>query len=257
MSFKDSLLNKEPEVNPIDESLRANVRLLGYSLGRTLADDLGEDFLQEVETIRKYAKLQDDGTELQQYLRTLPDDHLLPVARAFAQFLQLANIAEQHHRVYAQVSDDDSRNITDRTRLIDVFQRVQNEKENGKELLYDTLSTMRIDLVLTAHPTETIRRTFIKKYESIEECLGILEMYDPNAQEKSIAETAQRTQERLKDLICQIWHTNEFRTTRPTPIDGEPIALFSPLRHFSRFRGTMGFGCDRKFAVESGADLFS
>ena len=69
--------------------------------------------------------------------------------------------------------------------------------------------------------TETIWRTFIKKYESVEECLGMLEMYDPNAQEKSIAERAQRTQERLKDLICQIWHTNEFRTERPTPVDGE------------------------------------
>jgi len=219
MSFKDSILNKEPEVNQIDESLRANIRLLGYSLGRTLADDLGEDFLQEVETIRKHAKIQDDGSELQQYLRTLPDDHLLPVARAFTQFLQLANIAEQHHRVYAQVSDDDSRNITDRKRLIDVFQRVQREKENAKELLFNSLSNMRIDLVLTAHPTETIRRTFIKKYESIEECLGILEMFDPNAQEKSIAEKAERTEERLKDLISQIWHTNEFRSERPTPVD--------------------------------------
>lgn len=221
MSFKDSLLNKEPDVNPIDESLRANVRLLGYSLGRTLAHDLGEELLQEVETIRKYAKLQDDGSELQQYLRTLPDDHLLPVARAFNQFLQLANIAEQHHRVYAKVSDDDSRNITDRTRLIDVFQRVEREKENAKQLLYDTFSTMRIDLVLTAHPTETIRRTFIKKYELIEECLGILDKYDANAQEKSIAETAQRTQERLKELISQIWHTNEFRQERPSPVDGQ------------------------------------
>jgi phosphoenolpyruvate carboxylase len=44
------------KTNPVDESLCANIRLLGDSLGRTIAGDLGESFLDQIEIIRKYAK---------------------------------------------------------------------------------------------------------------------------------------------------------------------------------------------------------
>ncbi|CAF2905942.1 unnamed protein product [Rotaria sp. Silwood2] len=218
MSSKDS---REPknENHPIDESLRANVRLLGDSLGRTIAHDLGESFVGEIETIRHYAKLQDDGAQLHEYLHKLPDNHLLPVARAFNQFLQLANIAEQHHRVCSKRIDDDSRSAFHHIKLIDVFKRIEKENTNASQLLFDTLTTMNIELVLTAHPTETIRRTLIQKYNSIEECLRLLEMLDPEAEEKHISESAYRTRERLQELISQAWHTNEFRHERPSPID--------------------------------------
>ncbi len=204
----------QDEDNPVHESLRANVRLLGDSLGRTIARDLGEDFLEQIEIIRKYAKRQDHGVQLHEYLRHLPDNHLLPVARSFNQFLQLANIAEQHHRVYSKCIDDESRTVSDRMKLIDLFKRVIKEKKDGKQLLYDTFSKMRIELVLTAHPTETIRRTLIQKYDLIEECLGLLEHN---------SEIVQRTRERLEELISQAWHTNEFRHEKPSPIDGKPL----------------------------------
>jgi phosphoenolpyruvate carboxylase len=99
-------------------------------------------------------------------------------------------------------------------KLIDLFKRVIKEKKDGKQLLYDTFSKMRIELVLTAHPTETIRRTLIQKYDLIEECLGLLEHN---------SEIVQRTRERLEELISQAWHTNEFRHEKPSPIDGKPL----------------------------------
>ncbi|CAF3465698.1 unnamed protein product [Rotaria sp. Silwood1] len=218
MSSKDPKESKN-ENHSIDESLRANVRLLGDSLGRTIAHDLGESFVEEIETIRHYAKLQDDGAQLHQYLHQLPDNHLLPVARAFNQFLQLANIAEQHHRVCSKRIDDDSRSAFHHVKLIDLFKRIEKENKNAKQLFFDTFTKMNIDLVLTAHPTETIRRTLIQKYNLIEECLALLEMLDPEAEEKHISETAYRTRERLQELISQAWHTNEFRHERPSPID--------------------------------------
>src|SRR5215467_2799066 len=130
MSSKPS----KDEDNPVDESLRANVRLLGDSLGRAIARDLGEDFVGVIETIRKYAKRQDDGTQLHQYLHNLPDKHLLPVARAFNQFLQMANIAEQHHRVRSKCIDDDSRNAANQMKLVDLFKRVEKEKKDASRL---------------------------------------------------------------------------------------------------------------------------
>ncbi|CAF3865196.1 unnamed protein product [Adineta steineri] len=205
--------------NPVDETLRANIRLLGDSLGRTIGRDLGEDFVEKIEIIRKYAKRQDHGVQLHEYLRNLPDNHLLPVARAFNQFLQLANIAEQHHRIYSRSIDDDNHIKDDRTGLMDIFQRIIKEKSNGKELLFETFSKMRIELVLTAHPTETIRRTLIRKYDLIEECLGFLELLNRQPNDKSVSNTIQRTRERLEELISQAWHTNEFRHEKPSPVD--------------------------------------
>ncbi|CAF4254655.1 unnamed protein product, partial [Adineta steineri] len=58
--------------NPVDETLRANIRLLGDSLGRTIGRDLGADFVEKIEIIRKYAKRQDHGVQLHEYLRNLP-----------------------------------------------------------------------------------------------------------------------------------------------------------------------------------------
>lgn len=214
------------EENPVDASLRANVRLLGDSLGRAIARDLGDDFLEQIETIRQYAKRDDNGVKLHRYLRQLPDDRLLPVARAFNQFLQLANIAEQHHRVSSKCVDDDSRTAADRLQLSDVFERVQQAKPDAKRLLFRTLAEMRIELVLTAHPTETIRRTLIRKYDLIEECLGSLERWHLEAKDEAMSETGQRTRERLEELISQAWHTNEFRRERPSPVDGRFFILF-------------------------------
>lgn len=205
----------------MDESLRANVRLLGDSLGRTIARDLGEDFLEQIETIRRYAKRPDTGDQLHQYLRNLPDRHLLPVARSFNQFLQLANIAEQHHRVYTKCVDDESRSVSNRMKLTDLFERIIKERKDSSQLLYDTFCKMRIELVLTAHPTETIRRTMIQKYDLIEECLGLLEMLSPTDEDKYKLETAQRIRERLEELISQAWHTDEFRHEKPSPVDGK------------------------------------
>jgi len=91
-------------VNQLHESLRDNVRELGDYLGQTISHHLGDAFLEKIETIRHLAKADRVGdhsdSSLQDYLSNLSDDELLPVARAFNQFLNLANIAEQHYRAY-------------------------------------------------------------------------------------------------------------------------------------------------------------
>ena len=88
----------------IDARLREDVHQLGELLGATIRDQHGEAFLDKIERIRKGAKAARQGSadgarQLSETLDGLHDDELLPVARAFNQFLNLANIAEQYHRV--------------------------------------------------------------------------------------------------------------------------------------------------------------
>ena len=84
-------------------SLRDNVRLLGEQLGQIMVADRGDSFLERIERLRGLSKSVhqgDDGARdlLIQEVRNLGDEELVSVARAFTQFLNLANIAEQHHR---------------------------------------------------------------------------------------------------------------------------------------------------------------
>jgi hypothetical protein len=86
------------------KALRDDVRLLGELFGETLRRREGETLYALIEEVRALAKRAhaDDAHafhELADRLSELPLDAAVPLARAFAQFLTLANIAEQHHRV--------------------------------------------------------------------------------------------------------------------------------------------------------------
>ncbi len=199
----------------LHESLRDNVRILGDSLGRTIADDLGPGFVDRIETIRSFAKRGRQGEEgsqraLIEYLRKLPDRDLLPVTRAFNQFLNLANIAEQHYRArFRRVEDykPGSQPV-----LSELLERARGAGHSPRKLV-ETLSGMRVELVLTAHPTEVIRRTLIQKYDAIDDCLTAIESSG------DYPERGARAQGRLEELISQAWHTDEIRHERPTPVD--------------------------------------
>ncbi|UYG08956.1 phosphoenolpyruvate carboxylase [Halomonas sp. M4R1S46] len=199
----------------LHESLRDNVRILGDSLGRTIADDLGEGFVDRIETIRGLAKQgrqgeADSRRQLIDYLRGLPDSDLLPVTRAFNQFLNLANIAEQHYRARFRRVEDYKPGA--QPVLGELLTRAQGEGHSPRKLV-ETLANMRVELVLTAHPTEVIRRTLIQKYDAIDDCLTAIES------STDYPERGARAQGRLEELISQAWHTDEIRHERPTPVD--------------------------------------
>src|SRR5690349_7103367 len=88
--------------------LRDDVRLLGELLGNTILEHEGPKLLQQIERIRQLAKslalarqYTDTGTidyqPLVKALGALEDKDVLSIARAFNQFLNLANIADQHY----------------------------------------------------------------------------------------------------------------------------------------------------------------
>lgn len=193
-------------------ALRANVSLLGTQLGDTVRKQLGEAILERIEQIRQLAKQARHGTEqqdqqLKQLLSDLTDDEILPVARAFAQFLNLANLAEQHHTI----SKAGAASIEKPEPVLELLQHL-NSANIDVAKVREAVKDLSIELVLTAHPTEVTRRTLIYKLTQIADCLA--------AREQDIsAAQATRLETRLSDLITQAWHTNEIREQRPTPVD--------------------------------------
>ncbi|WP_122448450.1 phosphoenolpyruvate carboxylase [Pseudomonas viridiflava] len=199
----------------IDARLREDVHLLGELLGNTIREQRGAEFLDKIERIRKGAKAGRRGSaegaeQLSSSVDGLEDDELLPVARAFNQFLNLANIAEQYQLMHRR---DDAQPLPFESRVLsELLDRLKAEGHQP-ETLARQLSKLEIELVLTAHPTEVARRTLIQKYDAIATQLAALDHRDLNS-----AERAQITS-RLQRLIAEAWHTEEIRRIRPTPVD--------------------------------------
>ena len=194
-------------------NLRGNVSLLGQLLGKSISDHLGESFLEKIENIRQLSKSSragnnQDGERLIEVLSNLSDHELLPVARAFTHFLNLANIAEQFHGI--------SRHCDTGVCAPDPLQQLISKLKNSdisEEEMQKTVAELKMDMVLTAHPTEITRRTLIHKHSAINQCLSLLELTDISDKERD------QLLIRLEQLITQAWHTNDIRKNRPTPVD--------------------------------------
>ena len=173
--------------NRSDAPLREDIRQLGGLLGSTIHEQSGEHVYHTVEEIRGLAKEARAGDAasaraLEERLGELPDELIVPVVRAFSQFLNLANIAEQHHRVRrsrAWVRDTETGPL--RGSLEEFFKRMQ-PAGNGDDL-HATIASLDIELVLTAHPTEVMRRSLLQKYNRIAELLDQGDRLDPTPEE--------------------------------------------------------------------------
>jgi phosphoenolpyruvate carboxylase len=201
-------------MSDLDPLLRDKVRNLGQLLGQTIADDCGVEIFELIENIRNLSKRAhhgspEDKAELIALLKGLKDNELVPVARGFSQFLNLANIAEQQHTLSWRREDADSDSME--VILDDVFSAIAKQFKGAQ--LNKELCNLDIELVLTAHPTEIIRRTLIKKYDEIVEVLQVLDDIRDDHPKRNLYN------QQLDNLITEIWRSDEIRQQRPSAVE--------------------------------------
>ncbi|MCH2057481.1 MAG: phosphoenolpyruvate carboxylase [Thalassotalea sp.] len=184
------------------ETISNNVRLLGEVLGQTIANDKGDSWVDNIEAVRLLGKRVVAGEpqsveQLQAIFAESSEQDLLVHARAFSQFLNLANVAEQQHTASEQgLAELDLPHPLDS--LADKLEGVDAKQ------FKQAIAKLHVELVLTAHPTEINRRTFIHKYNEVADELG---------------KGGEDLSPRVKEIIEQAWYTNEIRQQRPTPLD--------------------------------------
>ncbi|WP_226703515.1 phosphoenolpyruvate carboxylase [Microbulbifer elongatus] len=198
--------------------LREDVRLLGEELGTVLRTQAGDALYETVETIRQVAVESRSHGEmpvgkLRELLDPLDDETLLEVARAFSQFLNLANLAEQRHRERLRRQHERFPGDPDTDRgLRQVLTELKNA-DVDQQKIRQVLSDLSVELVLTAHPTEVTRRTLIRKYDRIADLLAGLDRPDCTPEETD------HLRRLLREQILSAWSTDEIRRERPTPVD--------------------------------------
>jgi phosphoenolpyruvate carboxylase len=175
------------------DPLRRDVRMLGDLLGRVLVEQEGESLLADVERVRKLARAARAGgpdQELRNAVSVLSPERRTSVLRAFALYFQLANVAEQQHRIR-------------RLREYRAEGRVRRESLAAAfDALGQAVPRVSLGLVLTAHPTEASRRTVLATHTRVAALLESAEAEEP-----------------LLSEITALWQTDEVRSRRPRVVD--------------------------------------
>ena len=212
-----------PVARPQDAQLRQDVRWLAATLGRVVGRLAGEDTLRAVEELRRACRARRLGVpgapDLETLLartRSLPPETARLTARAFTVFFILINAAEQAHRV-RRSRQDDLAEAAQRGSVRWSLRRLR-EGGHGADEVARALVTLDVRPVLTAHPTESARRTILDLQARLAE--GLLARDGaPEPQRRAI-------ERRLEGEVELLWLTEEVRRDRPSVTDEVSNALW-------------------------------
>ena len=156
------------------EPLRRDVSALGRILGEALIELEGTTFFDLEERIRAISKerrarprRRKPAEDLRAAIAELDTSTAERVARAFAHYFQVVNLAEQYHRVrrYRDYARAGESRLGPLAELATALKRVPRGETEA------LLARATLELVFTAHPTEAQRRTVLDKHRRIAELL--------------------------------------------------------------------------------------
>ena len=216
---------------PSRRSLSDDVYLLAGLLGEVLRGSGGERAFVQTETARTLAKNlragdAQAGVELDALVRGLADDEAETLVRAFTNYFQLINLAEDSERIRRIRNREVAEGGPRRGSLLEAVRLLANHGIDAGQLT-QLLSDAQIRLVLTAHPTEARRRTVIAKLGRIS---GILRDLDERL---LMPDEAERARQRLAHTIEEVWYSEEVRAAELTVLDEVRTSLVYLLSTFA------------------------
>ena len=211
----------------LPEPMRRDVRLLGDILGEVIRDSdpkTGPELLADVERLRhaviaarrgppatREAGDRDPaGQQIADLVGSWDLDRAEQVARAFTVYFHLVNLAEEYQRIrFVRERDTGSGPVPEslEAAVADL------SRDAGREHLAELLGSLRIHLVLTAHPTEARRRAVVAVLRRINELLGIVDDQRAGSADQAEARRA------LRENIDLLWRTSQLRVKAMDPID--------------------------------------
>jgi len=239
VSWADRLAELEASTGERKEApLRRDIRSLGTLLGQVLreqgGDALGGSLFEAVEELRRTAiarREEESAGDNEAARKDLGQAEALThrvaadartayfLARAFAFYFELINLAETNHRKrrrrFAML---DANASPQRGSLRGTLRRLRETGMSRAEVM-QLLGEVCITPVFTAHPTEVARRSVMFKRRSISDLLARLDSIPLPASELDALEAA------LLAEITALWQTDDVRSARPTVRDEVRMAL--------------------------------
>jgi phosphoenolpyruvate carboxylase len=227
-----------------DHPLRRDVRSLGVLLGEVLVEQAGPELLAAVEELRRLmiehrrrVQLRPTSTasselmaQAQHMVAKMDTARAYRVAKAFAIYFELTNLAETAHRKRRRrAGQADPRHVPPAGSFQGTLRRLR-AAGIPPQLLLAGLRQIEVTPVSTAHPTEVARGTVLLKRRRIADQLQRLDRLPLTAAAAESCESA------IRDEITALWQTDEVRQAKPT-VDDEirmglryfPHSLFAAL----------------------------
>lgn len=204
-----------------DEALRHDVHELGSMVGELLVEQGGEALYKTVESARLYAIGRREGDavaseKLDKLLGKMSATAARDIVRAFSTYFQVVNTAEQVHRIRRRRDYLKDTSQSQPRSLDETISRLKGAgyDASGVEQL---LNRLAIEPVFTPHPTETTRRTILRKQQNI--VRRMVDMQNPALTPQEVTACF----ESIRADITAIWQTEE------SPQEG--VTIFDELEH--------------------------
>ncbi len=220
--------------------LRRDVRSLGMLLGKVLVEQGGDALLDVVEHLRRIMiqhREQAHGeqdkelmAQAREVISSLAIEDAHKVAKAFAIYFELTNLAETNHRKRRRRA---GRLQPDQAALQGSLRGTLERMRSVGITAGDAVSALARVLVVpvfTAHPTEVARRTVLMKRRRIARLLEELDRLPISCDE------AEEIESRILAEVTALWQSDEVRLNKPTVtdeirmgLDYYPMVLFETL----------------------------
>jgi phosphoenolpyruvate carboxylase len=202
--------------------LDRDTALLESLLGDVLEEQEGRAFRDRLFWLRDTAaRLRggDDaqGEALTEFVRRQGAAGLEPFVRACSMHLALANIAEELERLRRRRAYDSEQSGPQRESLSAAVGVISQQPPSR---VAEALSELDVGLVMTAHPTEAVRRSVFNHQQAVWRAMERLD--DPRIG----SGRRRRIEEELREVLTVWWQTDEVRRLRPLVDDEVRRTLF-------------------------------
>lgn len=220
LTSQDSDLKEAP--------LRRDVRSLGRLLGEVLKEQVGDKLFSAVEELRllliEHRELHAEPAHdvenerrlierAERIVSRLDVAEAHQMAKAFAIYFDLTNLAETNHRKRRRRAAQTSPELLAQPgSFLGTLRRMRNAGITQQQAL-EWLEKIEVVLVFTAHPTEVARRTVLFKRQRIASELEQLDRL-PLTQRES-----EKHEQAIIAEITALWQTDEVRRRQPTVRD--------------------------------------
>lgn len=210
--------------------LRGEVRELGRALGRVITQLEGVATFDTVELLRGLAKASRGGDEAAAGKLAVAVAGLAPAeafnqAMAFTLYFELVNLAEENFRIMLLRQRRNARQagageLPPLRESIEAAVLELKQRGVPAAAMQALVDRMAIELVFTAHPTESKRRTLLTKLQRLAEILrqraAPAQASDPDVLEARCVDRE----------IASLWLTDRSRTERPEVADEARTGLW-------------------------------
>ena len=206
-------------------ALRDDVHVLGALVGDVLKEQGGDILFDLVEkdrclSIKRRAGDKEAAAELTVQLRGRAPQVARDLARAFSMWFRAVNLAEKVHRIRRRRGY--FLEASERAQPGGVEAALSELKSRGftLEKILELLKRIRIEPVFTAHPTESARRTMLRKNQRIAELL--LDRLDPTLTPQELRQNWSR----VRTEVTTAWQTEDHPRERLTVADEREHVVF-------------------------------